>query len=163
MACTNTWQGYYNLSRDFQQVWLGSPATQQQVHNRTPAGFSNTILVSQPHNSKFTKNSCRIYNNIVKTCGRVENDEAKSGNEEAKGVPGRRGVTEGDGTMWRRFDEEEKCWRVWGRRKMGDIRWWRTWPQLMCCALACGTRCPLISGARKTVRMTKNKARMYRF
>ena len=34
---------------------------------------------------------------------------------------------------------------------------------LMCCALACGTRCPLISGAQKTMRMTENKARMYRF
>ena len=53
----HTRQGYYNLSRDFQQVWLGSPATQQQVHNRTPAGFANTILVSQLHNSKLTKNS----------------------------------------------------------------------------------------------------------
>ena len=72
-------------------------------------------------------------------------------------------VTEGDGTMWQRFDEEEKCWRVWGRRKTGVNRQWRTWPQLMCCALACGTRCPLISGARKTVRMMENKARMYRF
>ena len=36
---------------------------------------------------------------LVKTCGKAENDEAKSGNDEAKGVPGRRGVTEGDGTM----------------------------------------------------------------
>ena len=99
----------------------------------------------------------------VKTCGKAENDEAKSGNDEAKGVPGRRGVMEGDGTMWRRFDEEEKCWRVWGGRKTGVIRRWRTRPQLMCCALACGTRCPLISGARKTMRKTKNKARMYRF
>ena len=71
-------------------------------------------------------------------------------------------VTEGDGTMWRRFDEEEKCWGVWGRRKTGVIRRWRTWPQLMCCALACGTRCPLISGARKTMRVTENKARMYK-
>ena len=35
----------------------------------------------------------------VKTCGKAENDEVKSGNDEAKGVPGRRGVTEGDGTM----------------------------------------------------------------
>ena len=35
----------------------------------------------------------------VKTCGKAENDEDKSGNDEAKGVPGRRGVTEGDGTM----------------------------------------------------------------
>ena len=34
---------------------------------------------------------------LVKTCGKAENDEAKSGNDEAKGVPGRRGVTEGDG------------------------------------------------------------------
>ena len=33
---------------------------------------------------------------FVKTCGKAENDEAKSGNDEAKGVPGRRGVTEGD-------------------------------------------------------------------
>ena len=33
----------------------------------------------------------------VKTCGKAENDEAKSGNDEAKGVPRRRGVTEGDG------------------------------------------------------------------
>ena len=33
----------------------------------------------------------------VKTCGKAENNEAKSGNNEAKGVPGRRGVTEGDG------------------------------------------------------------------
>ena len=33
----------------------------------------------------------------VKTCGKAENDEDKSGNDEAKGVPGRRGVTEGDG------------------------------------------------------------------
>ena len=99
----------------------------------------------------------------VKTCRKAENDEARSRNDEAKGVPGRRGVTEGDGTMWQRFDEEEKCWRVWGRQKTGVIRRWRTWPQLMCCALACGTRCPLISGARKSVRMTKNKARMYRF
>ena len=33
----------------------------------------------------------------VKTCGKAENDEAKSGNDEAKGVPGRRGLTEGDG------------------------------------------------------------------
>ena len=72
-------------------------------------------------------------------------------------------VIEGDGTMWRGFDEEEKCWRVWGRQKMGVIRRWQTRPQLMCCALACGTRCPLISGARKTVRMTENKARRYRF
>ena len=30
---------------------------------------------------------------------KAENDEAKSRNDEAKGVPGRRGVTEGDGTM----------------------------------------------------------------
>ena len=74
-----------------------------------------------------------------------------------------RKVTEGDGTMWQRFDEEEKCWRVWGGRKTGVIRRWRTRPQLMCCALTCGTRCPLISGAWKTMRMTKNKARMYRF
>ena len=35
----------------------------------------------------------------VKTCGKAENDEAKSGNDEAKGVPERRGVTEDDGTM----------------------------------------------------------------
>ena len=28
---------------------------------------------------------------------KAENDEAKSGNDEAKRVPGRRGVTEGDG------------------------------------------------------------------
>ena len=35
----------------------------------------------------------------VKTCGKAENDEAKSGNDEAKGVPGQRGVTEGDETM----------------------------------------------------------------
>ena len=34
---------------------------------------------------------------IVKTCGKAENDEAESGNDEAKGVSGRRGVTEGDG------------------------------------------------------------------
>ena len=33
---------------------------------------------------------------------------------------------------------------------------------LMCCALACGNRCPLISGAWKTMRMMENKARMYR-
>ena len=33
----------------------------------------------------------------VKTCGKVENDEDKSGNDEAKGVLRRRGVTEGDG------------------------------------------------------------------
>ena len=39
----------------------------------------------------------------------------------------------------------------------------RTRPQLMCCALACGTRCPLISGAQKTIRMMENKARMYGF
>ena len=31
-----------------------------------------------------------LYILIVKTCGKAENDEAK-------GVPGRRGVTEGDG------------------------------------------------------------------
>ena len=74
-----------------------------------------------------------------------------------------RKVTEGGGTMWWRFDEEEKCWRVWGGRKTGVIRQWRTRPQLMCCALACGTRCPLISGAQKTMRMTENKARMYMF
>ena len=36
---------------------------------------------------------------FVKTCGKAEKDEAKSGNDESKGVPGRRGVTEGDGTM----------------------------------------------------------------
>ena len=36
---------------------------------------------------------------LVKTCGKAENDEDKSGNDEAKGVSGRRGVTEGDGTM----------------------------------------------------------------
>ena len=40
----------------------------------------------------------------VKTCGKAENDEAKSGNDEAKGVPGRRGVTEGDG-RWRKVTE----------------------------------------------------------
>ena len=57
-----------------------------------------------------------------------------------------RKVMEGDGTMWQRFDEEEKCWRVWGRWKTGVIRQWRTQPQLMCWALVCGTRCPLISG-----------------
>ena len=34
---------------------------------------------------------------VVKTCGKAENDEAKSKNDEAKGVPGQRGVTEGDG------------------------------------------------------------------
>ena len=39
------------------------------------------------------------YSMGVKTCGKAENDEAKSGNDEAKRVPGRRGVTEGDGTM----------------------------------------------------------------
>ena len=100
---------------------------------------------------------------VVKTCGKAENDEAKSGNNEAKGVLGWRGVTEGDRTMWRRFDKEEKCWGVWGRQKTGVIRRWRTRPQLMCCALACGTGCPLISGARMIVRMTENKARMYRF
>ena len=94
----------------------------------------------------------------VKTCGKAENDEAKSGNDEVW-----RKVMDGDGTMWQRFDEEEKCWRVWGRRKTGVIRRWRTRPQLMCCALACGTRCPLISGARKIMRMTENKARMYGF
>ena len=74
-----------------------------------------------------------------------------------------RKVTEGDGTMWQRFDEEEKYWRVWGGRKTGVIRQWRTRPQLMCCALACGTRCPLISEARKTMKMAENKARMYGF
>ena len=36
---------------------------------------------------------------IVKTCGKAENNEAESGNDEAKGVLERRGVTEGDGTM----------------------------------------------------------------
>ena len=39
-------------------------------------------------------------------------------------------VTEGDRTMWQRFGEEEKCWRVWGRQKMGVIRQWQTRPQL---------------------------------
>ena len=34
---------------------------------------------------------------IVKTCGKAENDEAKSKIDEVKGVPGRRGVMEGDG------------------------------------------------------------------
>ena len=33
----------------------------------------------------------------VKTCRKAENNKDKSGNNEAKGVPGRRGVTEGDG------------------------------------------------------------------
>ena len=32
----------------------------------------------------------------VKTCRKAENDKAKSGNDEAKGVLGRRGVTESD-------------------------------------------------------------------
>ena len=47
---------------------------------------------------EWFKSECRVCN-TVKTCGKAENDEAKSGNDEAKGVPGRRGVTEGDGTM----------------------------------------------------------------
>ena len=45
----------------------------------------------------FFKHS--IGKHTVKTCGKAENDEAKSGNDEAKGVPGRQGVIEGDGTM----------------------------------------------------------------
>ena len=40
-----------------------------------------------------------VFRFLVKTCGKAENDEDKSGNDEAKGVLGRRGVTEGDGTM----------------------------------------------------------------
>ena len=102
----------------------------------------------------------------VKTCGKAETTRLKAEMTRLKECQDDevwRKVTEGDGTMWRRFDEEEKCWRVWGRRKTGVIRQWRTQPQLMCCALACGTRCPLISGARKTMRMMENKARMYRF
>ena len=38
---------------------------------------------------EWFKSECRVCN-TVKTCGKAENDEAK-------GVPGRRGVTEGDG------------------------------------------------------------------
>ena len=49
-------------------------------------------------NHNITLLKCAFSPN-VKTCGKAENDEAKSGNDEAKGVPGRRGVTEGDGTM----------------------------------------------------------------
>ena len=41
----------------------------------------------------------RVRLKAVKTCGKAENDEDKSGNNEAKGVPGRRGVTEGDRMM----------------------------------------------------------------
>ena len=45
---------------------------------------------------------------LVKTCGKAENDEAKSGNDEAKGVPGRRGVTERcDGGLMRKRSAEE--------------------------------------------------------
>ena len=36
---------------------------------------------------------------MLKLVEKAEYDEAKSGNDEDKGVPGRRGVTEGDGTM----------------------------------------------------------------
>ena len=34
---------------------------------------------------------------MLELAEKAENDEDKSGNDEAKGVPGRRGVTEGDG------------------------------------------------------------------
>ena len=143
----------------------------QEMSNVNMALFREFIGVKctlhSPIDSRWTPhiphNSINSRWSPVKTCGKAENDKAKSGIDEAKGVPGRQGVTEGDRMMWRRFDEEEKCWRVWGRWKTGVIRWWQTRPQLMCCALACGTRCPLISGARKTMRMTENKARMYRF
>ena len=69
---------------------------------------------------------------VVKTCEIAENNEAK---ESA-------GMMRCDGG----FDKEEKCWRMWGRQKTGVIRWRWMRPQLMCCALACGIGCPLISG-----------------
>ena len=42
---------------------------------------------------------------------------------------------------------------------MGFIR--QMLPQLMCCALACGTSCLLISGAQKKMRVMKIEARIY--
>ena len=44
----------------------------------------------------------------VKTCGKAENYEDKSGIDEAKGVPGQRGVTERcDGGLMRKRSAEE--------------------------------------------------------
>ena len=43
--------------------------------------------------------------------------------------------------------------------KRGFIR--QMFPQLVCCALACGTRCLLISGAQKKMRVMKIEARIY--
>jgi hypothetical protein len=79
MAChQHTQQGHQNLLRDFKHnvVMVLQPhnskltiellqdlrydlrlePTQQQAHNRTPAGFTNTnvVMVLQPHNSKLT-------------------------------------------------------------------------------------------------------------
>ena len=86
MAChQHTQQGYKNLLRDFNDRGsYGPTTTQQQAHKellqdlifqftawtdttasspRTPAGFTTrVVMVLQPHNSKLTKNSCRIYN-----------------------------------------------------------------------------------------------------
>ena len=76
---------------------------------------------------------------VVKTCEIAENNEAKSRNNKAKESAG---MMRCDGG----FDKEEKCWRMWGRQKTGVIRWRWMRPQLMCCALACGIGCPLISG-----------------
>ena len=56
-----------------------------------------SLLVKQCNNDN-NQNELAIQS-AVKTCGKAEKDEAKSRNDEAKGVPGRRGVTEGDGTM----------------------------------------------------------------
>ena len=66
---------------------------------------------------------------------------------ELNGVPGWWGVTEDDGMWWSEVTEMRsagECEEGW---KRGFIR--QMLPQLMCCALACGTRCLLISGAQK--------------
>ena len=54
---------------------------------------------------------------LVRTCGKAENDEAKSGNGEAKGVPGWRGVMEGDGRWW---NDVTEVW--WGREVLESVR-----------------------------------------
>ena len=61
---------------------------------------TRTMPEQQDLNFANSKPLCRHITWMdVKTCVKAENDKAKSGNDEAKGVPGRRGVTEGDRTM----------------------------------------------------------------
>ena len=65
--CTNKTKQYVDqlevwstLIKCFCDFWL-TPTQQQSLQDFLQDLTTNTILVSQPHNSKLTKNSCRIY------------------------------------------------------------------------------------------------------